>query len=63
MRARGLSWREVFSEIPITIHNSPMAAALAAEIVSRGRVSQLDYDRLSLGVAPVLEKNLEVGRG
>ena len=59
MRARGLSWQDVFAEIPITIHNSPMAAALAAELAPRAGVSQLDFDRLGLSVAPVLEKNLE----
>ena len=59
IRSKGLSWRDVFVEIPITIHNSPMAVALMAEIQGPSGFSQLDYDRLGLGVAPVLEKNLE----
>jgi len=46
-------------EIPITVHNSPMAAALMAEIEPSTGATQLDFDRLGLGVAPVLEKNLE----
>ena len=59
IRAKGLSWRDVFVEIPITVHNSPMAVAMMAEIEGPAGCSQLDYDRLGLGAAPVLEKNLE----
>jgi len=56
---RKLSWRDVFVEIPITLHNSPIAAALAAEISSCSTVNANDLDRLTLNAGPVLEKNLE----
>ncbi|KAL4450191.1 hypothetical protein ABPG77_010860 [Micractinium sp. CCAP 211/92] len=59
IRAKGLSWHDVFVEIPVTVHNSPMAAALAAEIAPPSTTTALDYERLGLGVAPLLEKNLE----
>lgn len=59
IRSKGLSWRDVFVEIPITIHNSPMAVALMAEIEGPTACTQLDFDRLSLGVTPVLEKNVQ----
>lgn len=35
-----------------------MAAALAAEISPPAATTALDYERLGLGVAPLLEKNL-----
>ncbi|EFN54737.1 hypothetical protein CHLNCDRAFT_24150 [Chlorella variabilis] len=59
IRAKGLSWRDMFVEIPITVHNSTMAAALAAEIAPSSAATTLDCERLNLGVAPLLEKNLE----
>jgi translation initiation factor 3 subunit H len=59
LRAKGLAWKDVFVEIPITVHNSPMAAALMAEIEGPAAATQLDFDRLGLGVGSVLEKNLE----
>lgn len=59
IRAKGLSWRDVFVEIPITNHNSPLAVALMAEIEGPTACTQLDFDRLGLGVTPVLEKNVE----
>ncbi|PSC72242.1 Eukaryotic translation initiation factor 3 subunit H [Micractinium conductrix] len=59
IRAKGLSWHDVFVEIPVTVHNSHMAAALAAEIAPPSATTALDYERLGLGVAPLLEKNLE----
>lgn len=58
IRAKGLSWRDMFVDIPITVHNSPMAAALAAEIAPPSAATTLDCDRLNLGVASLLEKNL-----
>lgn len=59
IRSKGLSWKSVFVEIPISIHNSPMAVALMAEIENPSGCTQLDFDRLGLGVAPILEKSLE----
>lgn len=45
IRAKGLSWRDVFVEIPVTLHNSPIAAALAAEIAPPAATTALDYER------------------
>lgn len=60
IRGSNLSWKDVFAEIPISLHNSPMAAALAAEITSRrSPLSAIDTDRLTLNAGPVLEKNVE----
>jgi len=59
IRAKGLLWKDVFVEIPIVIHNSPLAVALTAEIEAPTGIMQLDLDRLGLGGGPVMEKNLE----
>jgi translation initiation factor 3 subunit H len=59
IRLKGLSWRDVFVEIPISIHNSPMAVALMTEMEAPSVCSQIDFDRLGLGVTPLLEKNLD----
>jgi hypothetical protein len=45
IRAKGLSWRDVFVEIPIIVHNSPMAAAVAAEIAPPSSATTLDCER------------------
>lgn len=45
IRIKGLSWRDVFVEIPITIHNSALAVALMAEIEPPTIATQQDYDR------------------
>lgn len=59
IRAKNISWKDVFVEIPISVRNSTLAAVLMAEMEPPTSATQLDFDRLSLGVAPVLEKNLE----
>lgn len=48
IRAKGLSWRDMFVDIPITVHNSPMAAALAAEIAPPSAATTLDCDRCEM---------------
>ena len=45
MRAKSLSWRDVFVEIPITVHNSALAVALMAEIEPPSTTTQQDFDR------------------
>lgn len=40
----------MFVEIPITIHNSPMAAALMAEIEPPTIATQQDFDRCGQGL-------------
>lgn len=59
VRSKGLSWKDVFVEIPVTIHNSPLAVALMADLENSTGINQLDFDRLTMGAAPILEKNLE----
>ena len=45
IRSKGLSWRDVFVEIPVALHNAPIAAALAAEIAPPSAATTLDYER------------------
>lgn len=59
MREAALGWKDVFQEIPIKIHNSTLVQALVTELAHDSVANQGDYDRLNLGVAPFLEKNLE----
>jgi translation initiation factor 3 subunit H len=67
VKSKGISWEDVFVEIPITVHNSPLAVALMHEIVGGEEsgsadcavMSQLDVDRLQVDASPLLEKNLE----
>jgi translation initiation factor 3 subunit H len=59
IRAKGLSWHDIFTEIPLTIHNSALAAAMMAQISPPTAISQMDLDRMTLTAAPVMEHNLE----
>jgi translation initiation factor 3 subunit H len=53
-----LTWRDVFVEVPVTVRNSPMAAALAAELAPPAPASALDLDRLALDAGPALSRGL-----
>lgn len=55
----GLSWRDVFVELPIKIRNSNLIQALVADLAPPVTASQADVDRLNLSVAPFLEKNIQ----
>lgn len=60
IKAKNIAWKDIFVEIPITVHNSPLAVALMHEMESNSvSVSQIDLDRLNMDAAPLLEKNLE----
>lgn len=59
MKAAGVSWKDVFQEIPIHIHNSSLATALMGQLKPTAPAQQCDFDRLQLSAAPLLEKNLE----
>jgi translation initiation factor 3 subunit H len=60
VKAKGITWEDVFVEIPVTVHNSPLAVALMHEMQSPSMgMTQLDLDRLNMDAAPLLEKNLE----
>jgi hypothetical protein len=51
----------VFVEIPIAVHNSPMAAALAAEIAPPSTATPVDYERC-VGGKRVAVAMVRVGR-
>lgn len=54
----GLSFSDVFEEIPIKITNSNLIKAFLLELEESGRVES-DFERLDLSTNPMLEKNLE----
>ncbi|KAK9866989.1 hypothetical protein WJX84_005064 [Apatococcus fuscideae] len=60
LRAKGVSRKDIFEEIPITLHNSPLAAAMATALEPEMTAAQSDTERLSLSVAPKLESNLSL---
>lgn len=59
MAKSGISWDDIFLEIPVTIANSVLTRALVGELTTTAAASQGDYDRLGLSTNPFLEKNLE----
>lgn len=59
LREAGVSWKDVFEEIPIMVKNSNLAVALAASVESDKPIDQRDADRLNVSVRPLLEKNLD----
>ena len=59
MREAAISWKEVFDEIPINAHSSPLAASLLHSIEPGAVADSRDFARLDLSVGPLLEKNLE----
>lgn len=59
LREAAVAWKDVFEEIPINIRNSPLATALVASIEADAVADTRDFERLNMGVGPLLEKNLE----
>ena len=59
LREAAVAWKDVFEEIPIHVRNSPLATALMASIEPDTVADTKDFERLQLGVRPLLEKNLE----
>ena len=59
MREAAISWKDVFDEIPINVHSSPLATALLHSIEPDTVADSRDFARLDLSVGPLLEKNLE----
>eukprot|EP00891_Asterochloris_glomerata_P004352 jgi/Astpho2/4352/e_gw1.00066.13.1_t len=57
--AGSITWKDIFEEIPIKVHNTALSSALLAEIEPPTLAKQIDFDKLNLSVAPALEKNLE----
>ena len=59
MREAAISWKDVFDEIPINVHSSPLATSLLHSIEPDTVADSRDFARLDLSVGPLLEKNLE----
>ena len=59
MREAAISWKDVFDEIPINVHSSPLATALLHSIEPNTVPDSRDFARLDLSVGPLLQKNLE----
>eukprot|EP00899_Mesostigma_viride_P029548 jgi/Mesvir1/9779/Mv12413-RA.1 len=55
----GMTYQNIFEEIPISIKNSALHAALMADMCSKSTATRCDLDRLSLSTNPFLEKNIE----
>jgi translation initiation factor 3 subunit H len=54
----GVSYNDIFEEIPIKIHNSLLIKALLMELGQDTSIES-DFERLNLSTNPFLEKNLE----
>jgi len=54
----GVSYNDIFEEIPIKIHNSLLIKALLTQL-SEDVSIESDFERLNLSTNPFLEKNLE----
>jgi len=54
----GVSYNDIFEEIPIRIHNSLLIKALLTEL-SEDSTIESDFEKLNLSTNPFLEKNLE----
>eukprot|EP00976_Prorocentrum_cordatum_P074165 1181403-Prorocentrum_minimum.AAC.4 len=55
----GITWQDIFVEIPVTTSNSTLHATLIQQLESDVTANQVDFDRLVLSTNPYLEKNLE----
>eukprot|EP00218_Dolichomastix_sp_CCMP3274_P013735 CAMPEP_0170143702 /NCGR_PEP_ID=MMETSP0033_2-20121228/12600_1 /TAXON_ID=195969 /ORGANISM="Dolichomastix tenuilepis, Strain CCMP3274" /LENGTH=337 /DNA_ID=CAMNT_0010380169 /DNA_START=10 /DNA_END=1023 /DNA_ORIENTATION=+ len=56
---KGLSWGDIFQEIPVTISNSALVSALMGQLAPEAPATQADYDRVGLSADGLLEKNME----
>lgn len=59
LREANLSWKDVFQDIPIKIHNSSLIQALVTDLEPEAAATQGDFDRLNLSVVPFLSRNVE----
>lgn len=58
LREAGISFKEMFVEIPIKVHNSGLVQAAMAELRPPTLASPADFDRLGLSTVPMMEKNI-----
>ncbi|KAK4749095.1 hypothetical protein SAY87_026544 [Trapa incisa] len=59
LRAKNMSWVDIFEEIPIKVSNSALISAFMAELEGDSPVTQCDYDRLQLSSGPFVERNMD----
>jgi translation initiation factor 3 subunit H len=56
----GVTYNDIFEEIPIKIHNSSLITAFLTELEEREQgKGETDFDKLDLSTNPFLERNLE----
>jgi len=55
----GITWQDIFQEIPVSISNPTLHATLVQQLETDTSANQADFDRLVLSTNPYLEKNLE----
>lgn len=58
LKALNISSRDIFEEIPITVHNSALGKAMIAAFEPEDAISRSGSDRLNLTAASSLERNL-----
>lgn len=58
LREAGISWRDVFVEVPVRVHNSSLAQALVADLDPAPRITEPDLERLDLGGSAYLTKTI-----
>ena len=58
MKAASVSFRDIFEEIPISVHNSSLGRAVLATLDSGRTMHQAGCDRLDLSASAGLERNL-----
>lgn len=58
LREAGVTWRDVFVEVPIKVHNNSLTQALIADINPAAGATAADLERLNLGSAPYISKTM-----
>lgn len=54
-----LASNDIFEEVPIRIHNTPMSRALLLEMQEKKVATPLDFNRLDLTTSSFLEKKMQ----
>ena len=58
LKAANVSFRDIFEEIPVKVHNSALSKAVIAALEPEASIRQSSCDRLSLNALPGLERSL-----
>ena len=59
MKGTPIASSEIFEEVPIRIHNPPLARALLFEMEDKAVAAPVDFDRLNLNTSAFLEKKMQ----